>query len=452
MTMKEYVKKNYEYIGYISILLAIGAVFFFFIGERGYILENDSEFFLGENKVYQYIVYPYFLKCCQYIFGENHYLQYVSNIQGLISLWVCLLTTEYFRKTYKLSYVWSGLIFVCTFGPYAYSLPQYVSSHSIMTEGLAFPLFYLWMLCVLQIYLKKKNIWFLPLFIVTLIMAYTRTQLMLFFIVCFIIVLERTVSFIYGKINENSKRIFINLCILIGVIGIVIGIKVFLLFIEHNIYPQMTDAVAGRVFCAVEQSDVELFEGKDRELFLGIYSEIEQMETRQVYFRTGIRQWEDIANATNENTKLLGNIIRPYYPEIETTELNDVKGKLAYAMLLEHWDNYLVMTLSLLLQSLVVSIFVHPESAYVCGYVIAILLYLFGMVSVVWGKKKYHIDNEYIIPLLITFGVILLITSVTNILFMGLQRYVVYPFGYFYISLVVLYYEIIRKKRDNCKR
>lgn len=443
--MKLYVKKICKYIIYMSLLITIGIIFFFFLGERGYILEKDSGVFLDKNLSYQYIVYPKFLELCRNIFGEEHYLQWVSNIQGGISLCASLITTEYFRKNYKMSYVWSGLVFICTFGSYAYSLPQYVSSHSILTEGLAFPLFYIWMLCALQIYLKKKNIWFLPLFIVTFVMVYTRTQLMLFIFTDLILIIERIISFIYKRINGEGKKIFIRGCFIFGFVGLVLGIKLFLLFIEHNIYPQMTDAVAGRIFCTVEQTDAELFEDSNKDLFLGIYDEIERMETRQCYFRNGIRQWEDIVNATNENTKMLATIIRPYYPEIEMEELNDIKGNMAYTLLLEHWKEYLAMTGSLLLQSLVVSIFVHPENAYALGYLVAILLYIFAIGSTIYSKKKYHIDNRNITPLLITFLVIFSISLTTNILFMGLQRYVVYPFGYFYISLIVLYNEIIRK-------
>ena len=446
--MKQFEKKKIEYAIYLGILLIIGVVFFFFVGERGYILERDSGAFLdaGEKIPYQYIIYPKFLEICQNIFGKEYYLEWICNIQAIFALIVSLITTEYLRKSYKFNYVCGILIFFCTFGPYAYSLPQYVSSHSIMTEGLAFPLFYLWMLCALQIYLKKKNRWFLPLFSVTLIMAYTRTQLMLFFIVSFAIVVERVVTYIFHKIKACNIKKFIRICILIGVISLFLGVKIFLIFIHNNIYPQMTDAVAGRVFCAAEESDVELFEGRNRDLFLGIYDEIEQMKTRQIYFRSGIRQWEDIVNATNENTKMLGWIIRPYYPEIETEQLNDVKGQLAYTMIVEHWDDYLSMTANLLLQSLVVSIFIHPESAYVLGYTIAVLLYVSGIASIIWSKKRYNLENKYIFPLLITLLVIASLCVITNVIFMGLQRYVVYPFGFFYISLILIYVGVRKKK------
>lgn len=439
-------KKKYEYIVYLIILLIMGMVFFFCLGERGYVLEKDSWAFLEKKVPVQYFIYPKFLEICYNLFGEQHYLEWVSNIQGLFALVVSFLTTEYIRKNFKLNYMWAGLIFLCTFGPYAYSLPQYVSSHSIMTEGLAFPLFYLWMLSALQIYMRKQNCWFIPLLLLTLLMLYTRTQLTLFLLVCFIMIVERIWSFIYYKIKDSKKSKFIGTSVLVCIVCLFLGIQTFLAFIRYNVYPQMTDAVAGRVFCAAEKSDVELFEGKNKDLFLGIYDEIERLESRQNYFSSGIRRWEDIVNATNENTKLLGWIIRPYYAEIETRQLNDVKGQLAYTMMLEHWDDYLTMTGHLMLQSFVVAVFVHPQSAYALGYVIAILLYVLGIYYIAWSKKKYKIENRYIIPMIITLLTITAMCVVTNVLFMGLQRYVVYPFGFFYISLTLIHVGVMRRK------
>lgn len=259
-------------------------------------------------------------------------------------------------------------------------------------------------------------------------------------------IVERIWSFIYYKIKDSKKSKFIGTSVLVCIVCLFLGIQTFLAFIRYNVYPQMTDAVAGRVFCAAEKSDVELFEGKNKDLFLGIYDEIERLESRQNYFSSGIRRWEDIVNATNENTKLLGWIIRPYYAEIETRQLNDVKGQLAYTMMLEHWDDYLTMTGHLMLQSFVVAVFVHPQSAYALGYVIAILLYVLGIYYIAWSKKKYKIENRYIIPMIITLLTITAMCVVTNVLFMGLQRYVVYPFGFFYISLTLIHVGVMRRK------
>lgn len=440
--MKILKKKEYEYTIYFGLLIFIGIIFFFYLGEQGYIIEKDSGVFLEKRVPGQYFVYPKFLVLCQIIFGEENYLEWVSVIQGMFALGVSLITTEYLRLVYKMNYWYGVIIFLCTFGPYAYSLPQYVSSHSIMTEGLSFPLFYLWMICVLQIYLKNKNVWFISLFFLTTVMAYTRPQLTLLFFVCLVMVIERIIFYFTSKINEKWRKRFAKISVFICFMGLVLGIKVFLMFIENNLYPQMTDAVAGRIFCTVEATDAELFEGKNRDLFLGIYNEIEQMETRKCYFRKGIRKWEDIVNATNENTKKLSNIIRQYYMEVDMKEINNIKGEMAYKLMIEHWDDYITMSAELLLQSLVVSIFFHPESAYTLGYVVAMILYGGGIASIVVSKKKYGIKKEYLVPLKITMLVIGSICVITNVLFIGIQRYVVYPLGFFYISLIILYSEI----------
>lgn len=444
-------KQKWEYIIYMGVLLALGIVFFFCLGEQGYIIEKDSGAFIEADKYlpYQYIVYPKFLQLCQNIFGEEYYLEWVSNIQGAIALIVSLITTEYIRKSYRLNRTWGIAVFLCTFGPYAYSLPQYVSSHSIMTEGLAFPLFYLWMLFALEIYLHKRNIYFLPLLLVTVLMVYTRTQLLLFVVVYVLILIERVLHFIFVRLTNQQKLLWKKSAILLAIFILFGGIFTFLFMVKNNVIPQMTDAVAGRVFCAVEESDADLFEGKNRDLFLKIFEEVEVLESRQSYFRGGIRQWEDIVDATNDNTKMLVNVIRPFYEASPDVLINDVKGELAYTLLLEHGDEYLYMTLVLMLQSLVVSIFVHPEFAYLLGFIVAIVLYISATFFVVFCKRKYQVNHDFFYPLYLTFFVIVCMCGITNILFMGIQRYVVYPFGFFYISLIVLWNGLICKRKKN---
>ena len=131
-------------------------------------------------------------------------------------------------------------------------------------------------------------------------------------------------------------------------------------------------------------------------------------------------------------------------------ELSDVKGQLAYNMMLEHWDDYLAMTSVLMLQSLVVAIFVHPESAYLLGFVIAVVLYVFAFFFAVIGKRVYHVEQKYLVPLMLTLFVIFCLCGITNILFMGIQRYVVYPFGFFYISLFLLLAGVKKQKQNEC--
>ena len=52
-------------------------------------------------------------------------------------------------------------------------------------------------------------------------------------------------------------------------------------------------------------------------------------------------------------------------------------------------------------------------------------------------------------PMYITLLFLLINVFVVNIVFFGLQRYVIYSFGMFYISGLVLVVGIYRKRRDK---
>ena len=134
---------------------------------------------------------------------------------------------------------------------------------------------------------------------------------------------------------------------------------------------------------------------------------------------------------------------------------NEIKGELVYPLLISHWDSYMVMTWELFVQSLVVAIFVHPDGAYLFGCSVAVVLYVVSILLFFVLKKRNM--WEYILPMRIVMIVITFLCGLTNVVFMGIQRYVVYPFGWFYIAVVVMLYRFIpnirtiidERKRNN---
>ena len=219
-----------------------------------------------------------------------------------------------------------------------------------------------------------------------------------------------------------------------------ICIVLFGSFVKNAYYPQLTDAVAGRVLCTIEEEDEELYSGEMKQLFRIVYDAVDKQESRERYFRNDIKRWEDICNATNENTKLLGRLIVENLDVFdcppEEVSSNKIKGAISYPLLIEHWDRYLLMTSELILQSLVVAIFIHPDWAYTLGYCGAIILYILGiLLAQIFHKKN---ESDHVLPMRLNLIVITILCGLTNIIFMGLQRYVVYPFGWFYISMIVM--------------
>lgn len=440
--MKEFIKSKKQDCIFIAGLIILGLVFFFGIGQKRYILERDSDIFIRADRFvmgYGYVVYPMFIRLIRTLIGPVYYLDAIFITQGLISLTASLLLTLQLKKKYKLARSISALLFLCTLGPYTYTLPEYVSSHCIMTEGLAFPMFYIWIILAILIYLDKKNKLFIPLILQSVVLILTRPQLLFLLIVVILLAIERTVD--YFAQNKQNKVKIISIIIAITAFFSILS---FPQIVRHNILPQLTDAVTGRVFCIADREDNELFEGTDRDLFEKLITEIDAMGTSEEYFRDDIRRWEDIAHAINENTKYIGNAVAKYMVD-DPRSSYEIKSELAYRLLLEHWDKYIYLTLPLLIQSLVVSVFYHPESAYVLGYIISFFIYVFGCCLAFVLIKKKACKIEYIIPFIISMLVLLTNAVLTNVVFMGLQRYVVYSFGCYYFSMIIMLVGVIRR-------
>ena len=432
-------KNTTKTIVYWMVLMFIGIEFFFFLGKQGPILEKDSGVFLEDWSIlssYGYIIYPKMLYIFKNLFGETLFLKIVFIIQALLALFTSIAVAEFFRKKCSLPFVSSVLIYVFSFGPYTYTLPQYVSSHCIITEGISFPLYNIWMILALEFLLEKKWKYYFATLFVTVVMVLTRSQLMLFVITDILLLSVRLCKPLCDMLKRKSKIVLISLMTFVTTLVMIVGL---LFLVKCNLYPQLTDAVSGRVLCISEEQDSVLFQGMDIKLYEEVFEITNDLQSNKKYFRTDIKMWEDIVNGTNNNTKMLPDVIRRYYPN---EEVGDIKGRIAFPLLREHIGEYLMMTGILFVQSIVVSVFYHPDWAYTFGFIIGTLLFVGAVI--LWGTAKRIIKKCSIslISLGLTLGVILTICVITNLIFIGLQRYVVYPFGWFYISCYLVIREL----------
>lgn len=435
-------------IGYYSILISLGILFYFFLGQSGYIIEEDSETFLNADVFISrnYFIYVAFLKSCLHMFGEEMQLQAVFLLQSILALIVSIIITEYFRDQFDLNYLEATLIFIFTLLPYGYSLPESVATHHILTEGLSYSFFHLFLLFSIIVFLEKKLYMMIPAGIMVLLLMLTRSQLLLMSVIYIglwiIIVLQK----IYKKLNErNYTKFWIALGIMFIMICVLVPVTMIEI-VESGKMPQFTSAVSGRVFCVAEKEDREYFSEEYKELYDVIYEEVDKQQQREPYFRTNLRRWQDIAHSTNENTKLVPIIIRDYC-ENTGSSLGNIEAVLSYmssTLFKYHMIDYLRMTIVLSIQSLVFSIFVQPDKIYTICWILALLIYGCALGLVIYSKWK-SCDVKYRIPIIIT-GIVLVGNSIiTNIFFYGMQRYVVYCFGFFYISLFLLIKAMYKK-------
>lgn len=191
MNMAERLRKNKKILAliaavdrkstyYISMALVFGIVFLL-LGERGYLLWKDSEAYLAfDGRVGIMPLYPLYLHANKVIFGEEIYL-YTAVVGQTILAGICILAfTEFIRRRFQLSYLASYPVYLFSmFMPFTVNFPESISNHDILTEALAFPLFYLYMICFLKGIFDKKYRDIVLLVIVSVFLALTRTQMQL---------------------------------------------------------------------------------------------------------------------------------------------------------------------------------------------------------------------------------------------------------------------------------
>lgn len=431
--------KNYTYLYYIVLLLS-GIGFFFLLGQKDYILYADSMTYLNPPKFIgeRYILYPFFLKICKSIFGEIYFLSVVYWVQGSLAILVSWISAEYFRKRFKLSYFWSILVYFCLFLPYGYSLPESVATHHILTEGLAYTIFHFFLLQIIKSFLERswKNI--VTALVTLILLVLLRGQLLFLvpiYIVCVII------FWVFRKgLHFDIKRNTVKVLVAAGFLFIALNMA-FVWLISSGKFLQATTAVSGRVLCLVEEDDEALFDGHELLIYRALHDEVMTSKTNAATFRTGLRGWEDIANASNENTKIARNVVQEYYTTYMSDRIDEGIDKLIASisgeLLREHYVEYWSMTFILCLESLVLSIFIQPSAIFTLCNIVAMLLYIFSVmlfVRIIRTKK----DIDISIPYIITMMVLVANVVITNLLFYGMQRYIVYTFGYFYLSLILI--------------
>ena len=165
---------------YISMAMVFGIVFLL-LGERGYLLWKDSEAYLAfDGRVGIMPLYPLYLHANKILFGEGICL-YTAVAGQTILAGICILAfTEFIHRRFCLSYLASYPVYLFSmFMPFTVNFPESISNHDILTEALAYPLFYLYMICFLKSIFDKKYRDIVLLVIVSVILALTRTQMQL---------------------------------------------------------------------------------------------------------------------------------------------------------------------------------------------------------------------------------------------------------------------------------
>lgn len=243
--MMEKGKRFLTKYGFWLILFAAVLAFFLAAGHAGPVQFDDSGSYI-RIRWHEGVmpVYPLFLLCNQCLFGDASYLWAVIVEQALLAAFSVVLLEESIRKQFGCHPAEGGLFCVLALYPYTIEMPGAVMTQAILTEGIAYSLFYVFLTVLLKAVWKKSYAWLAGAFGMTLFLSAVRSQLQILFGVCGIV-------FLYlvcmrgkgkGKVQKLCRLLAglagcaaVSLTGVLLVLGIVRGYHV-MLQTDHSLY------------------------------------------------------------------------------------------------------------------------------------------------------------------------------------------------------------------------
>ncbi len=231
--------------GFRLFLFAAVLAFFLAAGHAGPVQFDDSGSYI-RIRWHEGVmpVYPLFLLCNQCLFGDASYLWAVIVEQALLAAISVVLLEESIRKQFGCHPAEGGLFCVLALYPYTIEMPGAVMTQAILTEGIAYSLFYVFLTVLLKAVWKKSYAWLAGAFGMTLFLSAVRSQLQILFGVCGIVFLylvcmrgkgKGKVQKLLGFLAGLAGCAAVSLTGVLLVFGIVRGYHV-MLQTDHSLY------------------------------------------------------------------------------------------------------------------------------------------------------------------------------------------------------------------------
>lgn len=485
---------------YLSLLM-LAMFAFLFLGQPGYVLFDDSGSYMNITRNMEGVMpfYPLFLYGNQLLFGKDSYLYAVVIEQSFFAAACVILFIRMIKCRFCLRYWEAYICFLLALLPYTTDMPEAMTTQEILTEGIAYSVFYLFSAALLQTAWLKSRRWFGILCGLTLVMSSIRSQLQILFAVCGIICIYITVM---GK-KDGKKRT--GLRILLGTAGCLavclagIGVTAWMSReyqafskamrtrqeqIAEETVKETTEAqeaeqdgrvrqqittsqyislIFSRGMYEADYEDYQLFEEEQlQKLYLSLYKKVDKAQYRYPYAETGLWMWKDIVGGIGSVGKLCfyeqNNFYQEEYSELTydssySSVRNHNQLVIGMTLLKAHFGRFLYHTLMLLPQAFICTVFFQIERIYLLCHLITLFLYVSAVALMIFAYKSKKIDNAYWEMMCSVLGTNFILVLVISLIFFGQQRYLVYQFGIFYIAYFLILLQIWKQYgRDFVKK
>ena len=416
-----------------AIMLALGLLFYLLPGEW-LSIEDDSAGYLENSGEGVWPGYPAFLSFFRRIFPQEGFLDAVVIAQSLLAVICTFLFVLVLKKQFKLRRLECILLYVLSMLPFSIYLPESGITHQIMTEGITYAVFYLYFIMVIKGVWTLRYRWYIGSMAVAILLGLTRSQMLFLQVICLLLLIWIT-----------YKRFGKKLVVRLGACVFVLGIGVLLLFGSkiQSAAAQFNTVIMARGFYEADEEDVSLFEDDMmQEIFARTYELADENGRNYKYAKDGLYMWQDLVY--DRMNIFAVQAIEEYdekHPDARTKDSASVFFELGIKVMGKHLDRYLYHSLRLMIPSFIATVFFQIQPIYLLCHFAALFIYLFAITGSIFVKKSGG-DRQVVELSAVIVGIMLIMVVMVNLLFMGLQRYMVYGMGIFYCAMYLLCREL----------
>lgn len=196
-----------------------------------------------------------------------------------------------------------------------------------------------------------------------------------------------------------------------------------------------------------DYEDCLLFEDEQvREQFLLAYGVIDELEYRYPYADTGLWGWRDISNAVGGIGARCFSELNKYFAEYYNTTVvyftyrctGQAFRTIGLKLLTHHFGSFVLHTLRLMPPAFIATVFFQKEQFYLLCHLITLFLYVSAIGLMIWSFADKKAERKYAEFMFSVMLVDFIMVIALSLVFVGLQRYLVYAFGIFYIAYLLL--------------
>lgn len=426
-------------------ILVISELFYLiFAFADGYNLYLDSQSYIKMHEMREPL-YPSLIALFRNLFGQNGgdgYLLFVVIFQAILIGYVVYNVTKYLSREFKLNDFGTFAVFLIFIS--VSLMNRFVAkrgamySNSIMSEGIAYPLYILFIrYCFEYIYTYRKR----PLFVATIIsflLVSTRKQM-------YVTLVLIIISILYVMIkNKSYKETLLSL--VISCLVVVGGAKLFDYVYIRSVFgvnaTHTSDSrfVTTMIFYTSDREDVKYIEDPVvKDLFLDVYDTCDE----KGYLKSNMEDgtwYERISHFSRVYDNIQLRTMWAKMQEVATDKVGN--SGIEMELLVDEYNSELI---SCLLPRLLPSILVTFVDSFIYGLLVTVsaekqilmpvaaVIYLLYIVLLGYALKKNGL-NKYSV-----FGIFVLVAVLANIGLVSLvifcqTRYTIYNMALFYVA------------------